>query len=893
MDHDKVDALSKWKVPTNRDLLRGFLGLAGYLADDINGVQIPMAFEDVKQAAVDCKDHHRKPLQYGPEAPPINMVTDGCVTVIAGVISQGKDWKKAKVAAFFSAKLNSAQQNYPVHEIEMLAGVETMMRHKDILQGAKFRWYTDHKGLVSLLQQKELSGQQACWLEKLSQFDFEIIYVPGSENVLSDALSRIYLNDQPGTVRARSKYTYHDVIDNDHMHIHAVTMPLHVGLEGTSTVMAITCGQTRRRSDNNTRSVPSEERMEGGSDTAVTKTANLEDESAKKSTESREKLTICIPAQLRVDVADKNEESKKAMSTQMPIMTHKSGDSLAVNADQSNNSIVPTNNTSSSLVDLLCDAPVGIDIPSAIRNQYQQDPLFRLLINIQGSERLCVLNITINDRSIRKILISEAHSLLAHLGAKRTSDYLRDQVRWKSLVADVTSYCTNLHMSSTYHPESDGSTERANHTIVQMLRQCISPDQKNWVAKLPAIEFAINSARSEVTGFAPFFLNYGCISPPPSSPIRSNNCYYLDTLIAVPFTFVYMGYKFKPPRWKLPTGFCEGMGRFAFIHYTEPAVWTILDLLTGEVIPFSAALLRLYIILDGKIRKLQPGQVLTHTVPIGYDDFIAIFNQHDTEYQLCYREGKDSAWVISEGSQHIDKKILDLKPFSHAVPSVPNKFFKTLGMTNNNGGVAEECVEGVARTLFHKLLSESDPMTTSNNSPSLQSAGPSCPHPYHQPSPHHVKPYQKRRGFSYHHHSYGRKSFNPGAHHNQSSSTPSSSLNSPVIFPEDFTGRSSTVKLDGVQAFDTSSAQPGSPLGSLLLNDPFTFGNGGDPIIPDKDINMPSTHDSPQPVGSNPSDPTSLNLTNPIMLDDPNKPVDLEAPTTDPSPDKHNTATSN
>ena len=64
-------------------------------------------------------------------------------------------------------------------------------------------------------------------------------------------------------------------------------------------------------------------------------------------------------------------------------------------------------------------------------------------------------------------------------------------------------------MSSAYHPESDGATERANHTITQMLRQCIKPNQKDWVLRLPAIEFAINPARSESTGFAPFFLNSG------------------------------------------------------------------------------------------------------------------------------------------------------------------------------------------------------------------------------------------------------------------------------------------------------------------------------------------------------------------------------------------------
>ena len=39
---DKVDALSKWKMPTNCNLLQGFLGAATYLADNIDQVHIPM-----------------------------------------------------------------------------------------------------------------------------------------------------------------------------------------------------------------------------------------------------------------------------------------------------------------------------------------------------------------------------------------------------------------------------------------------------------------------------------------------------------------------------------------------------------------------------------------------------------------------------------------------------------------------------------------------------------------------------------------------------------------------------------------------------------------------------------------------------------------------------------
>ena len=38
MDPDKVDSVLNWKVPTNRDLLRGFIGSVGYLADDIPNV---------------------------------------------------------------------------------------------------------------------------------------------------------------------------------------------------------------------------------------------------------------------------------------------------------------------------------------------------------------------------------------------------------------------------------------------------------------------------------------------------------------------------------------------------------------------------------------------------------------------------------------------------------------------------------------------------------------------------------------------------------------------------------------------------------------------------------------------------------------------------------------
>ena len=62
-------------------------------------------------------------------------------------------------------------------------------------------------------------------------------------------------------------------------------------------------------------------------------------------------------------------------------------------------------------------------------------------------------------------------------------------------------------MSMSFHPQTDGVTERANHSVGQLFRAAISPDQKDWVYKIPMMEFAINSSISKSTGFAPFELD--------------------------------------------------------------------------------------------------------------------------------------------------------------------------------------------------------------------------------------------------------------------------------------------------------------------------------------------------------------------------------------------------
>lgn len=100
--------------------------------------------------------------------------------------------------------------------------------------------------------------------------------------------------------------------------------------------------------------------------------------------------------------------------------------------------------------------------------------------------------------------VYKLHGLPKHIISD--CDVLFTSTFWTHLNALIG---TKLKMSSTYHPETDGLTERANQTVTQMLRQCVNAKQTDWVAKLPSIEFAINSARSQSTGYAPFFLNMG------------------------------------------------------------------------------------------------------------------------------------------------------------------------------------------------------------------------------------------------------------------------------------------------------------------------------------------------------------------------------------------------
>ncbi|GJW28987.1 putative reverse transcriptase domain-containing protein [Tanacetum coccineum] len=83
---------------------------------------------------------------------------------------------------------------------------------------------------------------------------------------------------------------------------------------------------------------------------------------------------------------------------------------------------------------------------------------------------------------------------------------------WRSL---QNALGTNLDMSSAYHPQTDGQSERTIQTLEDMLRACVIDFGKGWVNHLPLVEFSYNNSYHASIKAAPFEALYGrkCRSP--------------------------------------------------------------------------------------------------------------------------------------------------------------------------------------------------------------------------------------------------------------------------------------------------------------------------------------------------------------------------------------------
>ena len=93
---------------------------------------------------------------------------------------------------------------------------------------------------------------------------------------------------------------------------------------------------------------------------------------------------------------------------------------------------------------------------------------------------------------------------------------------------------TQHSLSTTYHPETGGQTERVNQILEDMLRACVLSYGSKWEDCLPFAEFSYNNSYQSSLQMAPFEALYGrkCRTPLNWSETGESQIFGVDTLRA-------------------------------------------------------------------------------------------------------------------------------------------------------------------------------------------------------------------------------------------------------------------------------------------------------------------------------------------------------------------------
>eukprot|EP00873_Tetraselmis_striata_P043672 jgi/Tetstr1/463936/TSEL_008741.t1 len=209
MDPRKVEAVQQGPVPKTVKDVQGFLGLAGYYRKFIHNfaaIAAPLhdltknqpefvwtpradaAFRALKDVMV------RAPVLSIPDTSAdarYTLYTDASGFAVGAVLLQDQG-SGLRPVAYHARKMNKHEVHYPVHEQELLAVRDALIKFRCYLDGAAgFTVITDHDTLRHFFRQRDLSTQQVRWLQVFAPYQrhMDIVYKRGAANH-ADALSR-------------------------------------------------------------------------------------------------------------------------------------------------------------------------------------------------------------------------------------------------------------------------------------------------------------------------------------------------------------------------------------------------------------------------------------------------------------------------------------------------------------------------------------------------------------------------------------------------------------------------------------------------------------------------------------------------------------------------------
>ncbi|SYW78921.1 uncharacterized protein UHO2_02933 [Ustilago hordei] len=210
MDPEKVRTVKEWPMPESIHDIQRFLGFANFyrrfiahfarIAKPLTALVKPIERFKKFELPEEAQQAFHKLIQAFTSAGvlqhfdyhlPTRLETDASDFAIAGVLKQEHEGRWHPVA-FYSRKMSSAEKNYEIHDKELLAVVACLTQWRHMLAGLPNQLVilTDHEALKYFKSQRRITGRQARWAILLADFDFILQYRPGDKGGEPDALTR-------------------------------------------------------------------------------------------------------------------------------------------------------------------------------------------------------------------------------------------------------------------------------------------------------------------------------------------------------------------------------------------------------------------------------------------------------------------------------------------------------------------------------------------------------------------------------------------------------------------------------------------------------------------------------------------------------------------------------
>ena len=529
-DPEKVKSVQDWPTPQNATDVMRFLGLANFyrrFVKDFSKIAAPLtsltgnvpfvwspaaetSFQSLKTALTTA------PILCLPDSSkPFILECDASKFAIGQVLCQGEG-RDRRVVAFESRKMIPAEVNYPVHDQELLSVVHGLKKWRHYLHGGRVRVITDNWATKFLLTKPELNKRQAGWLDFIQEFNLEIIYRPGKDNTVADALSR-----RPDYVlNAIQPFTPSKGL------LPAVQA---ASLKDETYQRLLRQVENQNRTDFKVRDgllykeeKPSPPRLyipEGTLRTDLLKEAHdsaISGHLGRDKTFERLSRTFYWP-RMRAFI---DEYVRSCPFCQAVKPSQRLPIGLLQPLDP------PLRPWESVSVDFVTHLPKTKSGHTA------------MCVFVDRLTKMIIVEPTTDNVSTEQVAALYFRSVFRHHGLPTSLISDRDSKFTSEFWLELQKALhTHLNMSSAGHAQTDGQTERANRTVIEMLRAYVNPHHDDWDQHLVAIEFAYNNSVNATTGYTPFFLNYGqhphtplTLSVPPLKPPPKSVAQFLSEI---------------------------------------------------------------------------------------------------------------------------------------------------------------------------------------------------------------------------------------------------------------------------------------------------------------------------------------------------------------------------